>query len=478
MQRGNDFRRSTALGGVKDPDARLAWAGAAIRSRLRFLILLGACLAPGAPLVAQDDPEVRYRLALDAVLADVADPERSFHFAEIATESGDLRGAVAALERILLINPTLSNVRLELGILYLRLGNPELGRFHIAEALKAPNVPRGVRARAETYLREAVALTQRNFFSGSVTSGFRYQSNANAGPGSADVLILDPFTLSSVPGRLSKDALESKDGSFEVALTLGHTYAIRQDGSVAWDSRLWAAGTRYDELTQLNQLTAQIETGPFYAWMAERGTQWSMRLFGAAGMNRLDGEDYIESTGGGAELLRLAGNSSTTRLRVDYTDRDFQDQFDSLGDIELRVSDRSGDYLNMMLSQYWNIGRTQWGLFLVTDSADAKADYQSYDRFGGGGSLRYFFAGADSRFNWSLFANAQYRKSDYDAPDVLTNPNLARKDKRFDAMAGVEIGFTREVSMILAAGYADNDSNIANYRYDDVSGSVMFTWRY
>jgi hypothetical protein len=50
------------------------------------------------------------------MMQDLSDPERPFEFAEAAGEVDDVRGAIAALERILPLNPNLPNIALELGV--------------------------------------------------------------------------------------------------------------------------------------------------------------------------------------------------------------------------------------------------------------------------------------------------------------------------------------------------------------------------
>jgi len=57
------------------------------------------------------DAERRYQQAFDAMRADLANPERSFEFVQAAIAVGDQRGAIAALERILQINPSLANIQ-------------------------------------------------------------------------------------------------------------------------------------------------------------------------------------------------------------------------------------------------------------------------------------------------------------------------------------------------------------------------------
>ena len=54
---------------------------------------------PMAGQAADTSKDERYETALNNMLADIADPQRSFEFVKAATDVGDQRGAVTALER-------------------------------------------------------------------------------------------------------------------------------------------------------------------------------------------------------------------------------------------------------------------------------------------------------------------------------------------------------------------------------------------
>src|SRR6188768_3535221 len=70
---------------------------------------------------AKGDLERQYDEAFQETLRKPADLDVLFKFASLASQTGDLEGAISTLERMLLINPDLPRVRLELGVLYYRL---------------------------------------------------------------------------------------------------------------------------------------------------------------------------------------------------------------------------------------------------------------------------------------------------------------------------------------------------------------------
>jgi uncharacterized protein HemY len=94
-----------------------------------------------------------YDAALRQTLQTPSDPKALARFATIAVEIGDLEGAISALERLLLINGDLPDVRLELGVLYFRLGSFETARTYLRSAIASPNATTEIRDRANRYLK-------------------------------------------------------------------------------------------------------------------------------------------------------------------------------------------------------------------------------------------------------------------------------------------------------------------------------------
>ena len=111
-------------------------------------------LAPSAELQRQYDG------AFQEMLRQPADLEVLFKFAKIATETGDLEGAISAMERMLLIDPDLPRVRLELGILYYRLKSYDVAYLYLETALKSPTLPPDVRPRAQQFMARAEKRAQ------------------------------------------------------------------------------------------------------------------------------------------------------------------------------------------------------------------------------------------------------------------------------------------------------------------------------
>ena len=95
-----------------------------------------------------------YDAAFKASLAKPADPETLVKFADAAVQVGDYEGAISALERLLLIDGDQPEVKLELGVLYVRLGSFEAARNYFEEVLVSPTATDELKDKAEDYLEK------------------------------------------------------------------------------------------------------------------------------------------------------------------------------------------------------------------------------------------------------------------------------------------------------------------------------------
>jgi tetratricopeptide (TPR) repeat protein len=120
-------------------------------------ILLSAAILVGcqaADPVKNASPELQrqYNAAFQDMLNKPGDLEVALNYAKVATKVGDLEGAVSTYEGMLIIDPKLSRVQLELGILYYRLKSYEVARSYLEMALQSPTLKADLRKPAEALL--------------------------------------------------------------------------------------------------------------------------------------------------------------------------------------------------------------------------------------------------------------------------------------------------------------------------------------
>ena len=138
-------------------------------------------LAQNEPTEATESASTEYQQAFEAMLADPTSTAKAFAFAEAAVAEGDLSGAIAALERILQIDPDRPDIKLRLGELYQQTGAPIVAQIYLASGLEATQMPPEIKERAEELeerARAAEAAGARHRFSGTAFIGGRYETNA------------------------------------------------------------------------------------------------------------------------------------------------------------------------------------------------------------------------------------------------------------------------------------------------------------
>jgi tetratricopeptide (TPR) repeat protein len=184
--------------------------------RLCIMVLLATLLAgrPSAAQALSDQQRTRLEAQEQALfqqmLRNPANLDVTFAYADVAARLGDYEAAVSALDRMLLFNPNLPRVELEIGALYFRMGSYDLARDYFARAA-ASNPPPEVRARIAEYEAQIERASSRNHLSGYVFFGGQYQSDANVAPGTP--LILSPIGPVLLNSRFIKQPSGSIFGS-------------------------------------------------------------------------------------------------------------------------------------------------------------------------------------------------------------------------------------------------------------------------
>jgi hypothetical protein len=245
----------------------LPWlSGNLVRAARRAAVaaIATGCLALvlGTPAAAQDNGNVD-QAALQAkkealfqqMLADPANLDVIFAYAEAAAQLGDNEGAVSALQRMLLFNPNLPRVDLELGALYFRMGSFAVARSYFHRALAA-NPPPEIKARVDQYLAQIAIEESPSRLTGYLLMGGQYQSDANLAPGSA--------TINSPIGQLLLSSQFVKMRDEDVFLTGSALYTY--DLGTADRDALEVTGVgfvqRYFRVQRLELDLGEVTAGP------------------------------------------------------------------------------------------------------------------------------------------------------------------------------------------------------------------------
>ncbi|MEL6653108.1 MAG: tetratricopeptide repeat protein [Bacteroidota bacterium] len=389
--------------------------------------------------------------------------EESFQTAQQAADRGDYTTAIAALERVLILDPTLDNIRLELGVLYLQVGNTGAAEVLIRQALKSSDAPPEVRSRAQVLLVEATAANRRLRFGGSLTFGLISDSNANSGPaanalGPNFVISAESTQMADLSAFISAELRARLDLGFQA----GHLLAV--DTGFYWRA--------YQNLTNLNLAAPSISVGVDLNMTNILGRPADLLLrWNETGLWR-DGEDFLFENGPTATLRLSPGPNDYAEVSIGNLQQDYRPT-DTTPANNIRDGRRA--FASVFYSRPVSSSTTvTFGGGYVSKSADEgfEAFKERYLSFG----LQHSF---DNPFQErsTLLAGLNLRRSwiEYDQADPEIDPNLTQSDDRWSVSGSLAFPFSDQVSLLTEVGYVDQSSNYALDSYENSYALISLT---
>jgi hypothetical protein len=435
---------------------RLGIWGAAIPVALTLtgFCATSAAAAPAAPVETQPP--------------NAADAEASFNEARKAAAAGDVVGAIVALERVLQSNPDLANVKLELGLLYLRAGNLDLAKSYLQAAVDAPGAPPGARARARQALADAQGGLRQWTVSGGASLGLQYQSNPNGSP--TTVSVVGP---GGTPVLVSGDDLSiprGQDGAVTAAGSLEVRYHLPTQRNADLLLDLNAARTQFDQTTDLNSTYLGARAGPRIGW----GVGGFIQPFVSATQLDLGGKTYFDAEGAGVAATMLPSVGVALSGRLAWENRDFKASAKRLS-----APEQSGGYWSGGVDLTWTVTpRLQTTVGVLGESVNADRDYWSRDTWGLQGGVNYAWQPPFGHQSWIGHFGASYQHSGYSGPDPLIDPTRTRAEDRTELDLGLTIPLNKAASFDLGASQIRNDANIPNFKYDNTIASLGVSIRF
>ena len=261
------------------------------------------------------DKRIAADLLFKRLLLKPDDLDAGFQYAQLETELGDYEAAIGALERILYYNPNLPRVKLQLGVLYFHLRSYEMARNYFDAVLNAPDTPDDIRNEVQTYVAavdKAVAVNQLSIYG---QFGLAYQTNANAGPNSPNVLALGQNAL------LSPQFQKTPDWNAFGLVTVHDFYDFQDQHGNGWETDLIAYYSQQFKVTRLDLGLAELRTGPRIG-IGDYGGP-SIHPYAIGNELTLGGVNYLNTLGGGVSLNWPVNENLTITPGVEFRNRYF-----------------------------------------------------------------------------------------------------------------------------------------------------------
>ncbi|HVZ02853.1 MAG TPA: tetratricopeptide repeat protein [Dongiaceae bacterium] len=441
-------------------------AGPVLRAVLLGATALAASLLAETPAFADAASDA----AFQEVLKDPGSLEKNLAYANALVKSGDLEGAVAVLERLVLLFPERAELHLTLGKLYQRLNSDAAAAQAFDQAIAAPVTTAQIKAEAEELRARALKRTAASQFSGSLFAGMQYQTNATAGPDSHHVWA-DGFLVDR-PHHGGPD----DDFSGVLGFSLAHKYDFGLQDGLALESRLSGFGQFYGENAKLDtgRIAGQVGLGfaPFPS------TTSALRLQPRINFEAVTTDGEFLEGGGGPGLGITYAVSDTLGLEFGY-DAIYRhyDHVRALGATE----DYSGFEQNGIVTVTW-LARP--GTTLVASlggrGADTREDHLDYAGVQSSLGVYQAYGSPISALpqDWLVGLSAGYEHRWYDSADDGINPDRARRDSIWQFDLANTVPLSESWSLTQQVEYLLDDSNLRNYSYDNFTVALSARWRF
>ena len=203
-----------------------------------------------------------------------------FLYGSIAMAREDWQTAIARFRAMLIRDPTLPRVRLDLALAYFRAKEDSSAAYHFRQALGDEDLPPVVRARTLAFLD---AIRRRKTWSVSAAVALAPDSNINAATSSRQV------NLFGFPAQLSEDARQTSGVGLNANISAGYEARISPDLRFRTSARLF---TRTYKKSKFNDRTLTLRAGPRFLF-----DKFDLRPELTARARRLSGEMYSRAAG-------------------------------------------------------------------------------------------------------------------------------------------------------------------------------------
>lgn len=409
--------------------------------------------------------EARRRALLVRITQNPEDLDAAFAYAQVSARLGDLEGAIATYERLLIRVPNTPRLQLELGALYFRLGAFATARSYFQQVQARPDTPPEVRRNIASFMTAMNNSRGSGGLTGRLTTGLRTQSNANAGPNGTTV------SLNGWDYLLDDTARGTADSSAVIGLTLGYLQPLSYRG-VAMQYDFDLVASEYAERKDLSSLEAEFRMGPVFLLDRYGIKGGRLTMAAAVGGGMLGQSANYLNYGVSLGLQVPQGRKTALRLGFDYRKEDYRatrerPRSDELSGEKLRLSST----LAHQFAPDWQ-GIAGLGLERRTARREDAAYWESSAQLGL--SHRYAAPFDWTERPWTVTVLGKVARRVNDAPNPMVSRSAKQKGTEYSVQLIQNVPLREALSLQIYGGYREIDSNYDIRSFHDASFGANF----
>jgi len=412
--------------------------------------------------------ELKTGVTFEDVLKDPDNIDLNFRYAQDQIARGELVGASATLERILLIKPNLVDVRLLYAVVLYRLDSLDEAQKEL-DLMKDVPLPANIKKELEQYQKKIKYRKKRTHFGIRQSVGWGFDNNRNASPRSKQQLFFD--TTIDVQGTDVR-----RDDTHFINVT---TVDVEHDLGFQEGHSVFASFTYFlQEQTQVDSLdlgSFQYEFGGTY-----KGKYFDFTPSFFATHLFISRENFLRSQGGNFLFKRDFGKKWSTFYNFRLERQDYM----NISENTTSMNRKGMQFEHIWGVHYMLLPTMRWTSAIGYTDKDAKQKYYAYDRLTLSNTLTWILPKGQFLIN-TLSAHFDQ----YVSPDIAIAGRHRRDDiLRYRATYGAPLetlligkilpGPFKDIVFTLSYEYYHALSNITNYTYNNNKIEGLLTKRF
>ena len=383
-----------------------------------------------------------------------------FDYSLVSIKLNDLEGAITTLQRMLISNPNLPRVQMELGAAFFKLGSYNSAASYFRLVKTTDGVPPEVLEKVNRFLVEIDKRTNVHRFSGSLAAGIGFKTNANSAPGS-NVQILGFNSTNDTPA--------DSDLFLENAFSITHTMDLQSLNSDVWINDISAFSLNFYDQSASDVDVISAKSGPRIS---------------------LDDKDYgikfrpTLST----EVVQSAGRMLYQSFGIGFEVQDTVSKSISLfGSIKLDHKKhkteitQDGFYFNSV----YGIGLNYFSNVTIRGTVnyswdDVRIASLKNQKIGGAVFAAYTYSNDMGLpgYPWRLFGSLAGSAKFFDKPDSFVNSEVKRTEQEARAALGHTFNLSENISATLDVDALWRDSSLPNFEVENYGMKLTLGYRF
>ncbi|MCU4121194.1 tetratricopeptide repeat protein [Variovorax sp. N23] len=428
---------------------------------------------PNLPTERQIDDAFRQ------VLETPSDMGRGMNYAQLLVQAGNYEGGVAALERLLLDPNAPATVRLELAVLYYRLGSYGMAESLLNTALEDARLQGEQRHLAETLLRDTRKRNQISRVDGQMILGLRAQTNPASRTSESQVLAAGTLVPVDPAYRPKSDT------DVQLTLQLNHEYDLETQNQATVVSSLVAqvvkfsssSGSRLqpNQVAPYNLALAEVTSGVRFKPVQDASSGLTLRPHVIAATLSAQGKNLLTAGGLGLDVNNRFSERLLLEAGIEHR------QFSYANRIDVPDADALGGPDNLLrarLSRELDPGRVLSGELRARTHRTDRAFYD-YDAYEARVTYSATYANPLPQMTgaWTTWFWGSVQSRGYGAPDPAVDPLKKRQDTDWRVGVGNTVPLSDKWSLLMQLEHTRTRSNLPNHRWKNTALLLAVSYR-